>query len=374
MKGRIRELVGNRWLVFASRLVLGDIFIAASISKLQYQAKFIDTVISYGILPDSLAQFYGFIIPWVELFIGCALVLGIFSRFASAISIPLVISFVVANVYGSIFSIADTCGCFGPLVALSRPVSLVVDLLMLLMAGQLLLYRAAAEFLGIGSLLSERNLGLGRRGRFIFEKTSKFAIVAIAMVVVVSFTGGAQGSLEPEINSVPGSDTGGAQGSLDTETDSTAGFDNGGAQSSLNAESGSAPGSDAGGAQSSLDTEIDSAPGSDTGGAQIPQDSEIDSALESGKLAFVCFYRGCPCELESQFEIIADLEQEYGDRIVFVRIKHPQTEQEFDVTESPTMLLITGKDDEGEYIVYQRFEGTTDKETLKDSFAQVLRD
>ena len=88
MKDRLEKIINNRWLVFSSRLVLGGIFITASISKLQLQTKFVNTVISYGILPDSLAQIYGFTLPWVELFMGCSLVLGLFYRFNAALTIP----------------------------------------------------------------------------------------------------------------------------------------------------------------------------------------------------------------------------------------------------------------------------------------------
>lgn len=320
MKARIKEIVDNRWLIFALRLVLGGIFITASVGKLQYQAEFINTVISYGILPDRLAQFYGLMLPLAELFIGCSLVLGIFSRFTSALSIPLIISFIIASAYSLFHSLEDNCSCFGQLISLSHPVSLVLDAVMLLMARQLLLHKAREEFLSIGPLLYRLALDLGRRERFIFDKVSKFAIVVLAMAVVV--------------------------------------FSIWGAQSLLNTESAGTPGSDDAGEQSLLYT-------------------ELDSALASGKPAFLFFYCPvCPSGRGSQFEMIADLEREYGDRIVFIRInykKDPQAAEKFDVEIDPTMLLITGKSDKGKYIVSQRFEGATDKEMLKDSFAQVLR-
>jgi len=318
MKARIKEIIDNRWLIFVLRVVLGGIFIAASFGKLQHQDEFINTVISYGILPDSLAQVYGLVLPWAELFIGCALVLGVFSRFASALSILLIISFIIASAYALFHSLEDSCGCFGQLISLSHPVALAIDAVMLLMAVPL--YKTRVEFLSIGPLLYRLALDLGRRERFIFDKVSKFAIVVLAMAVVV--------------------------------------FSMWGAQSLLNTESAGTPGSDDAGEQSLLYT-------------------ELDSALASGKPAFLFFYCPvCPSGRGSQFEIITDLEQEYGDRIVFIRInykKDPQTAEKFDVEIDPTMLLIAGKTDKGEYIVHQRFEGTIDEAILKDSLDQMLR-
>lgn len=268
MKASIKEIIDNRWLIFSLRVALGGIFIAASVSKLPYQAEFTNTVIGYGILPDSLARFYGSIVPWAELFIGCALVLGIFSRFISALSIPLIVSFIVANVYGLFHPVADICGCFGPVISLSHPASLAIDAVMLLMAVSLLLHKYEAEFLSIGPLLSRLNLGLGRR-RLIIETGSKFAIVALAgLVIGMPLIGGAQGS------------------------------------------------------------------------------------TDSSKPALLAFYEGCRCQVDP---IKDNLEHEYGDRIDFIYING---KEEFDVTEFPTVLLMSGKDDQGKYIEYQRFEGT----------------
>jgi uncharacterized membrane protein YphA (DoxX/SURF4 family) len=182
MKARIKEIVDNRWLIFTLRLVLGGIFIAASVGKIPHQAEFINTVTSYGILPDNLAHAYGLILPWAELSIGCCLVLGIFSRLASALSIPLILSFIIASAYALFHTVEDSCGCFGQLIPISHSTSLVIDAVMLIMAVPLVLHKA--EFLSIGTLLSRLKLGSGRRRRFVFEKGSKFAVVALAVLAI----------------------------------------------------------------------------------------------------------------------------------------------------------------------------------------------
>lgn len=288
MKARVKEIIASVWLTHILRLALGGIFVAASVGKLQYRALFTDTVIGYDILPHSLAEFYGTVLPWAELFIGCCLVLGVFSIFASAISLPLIVSFIVASVYGLVRPVGDICSCFGELVSLSHSQAIALDVAMLLMAEQLLLHRDKAESFGLGSLLSRRDLGRKRRAMFVF----RFIVVALVMVITVPFIGGTQ---------------------------------------------------------SSLDDIVDG-----------PQ--------------FLFFWDGCPDCFEYELNMIDELEQEYGDRIVFKRINYVedlQAGEEFGV-DSPTMLLITGKTDQGEYVVHQRFEGTVDKEMLRNSFDQVL--
>jgi uncharacterized membrane protein YphA (DoxX/SURF4 family) len=181
LKACCQQIIDNQWLLFVLRLALGGLFIASSLSKLQYQTEFTDAVLSYNILPTDLAEFYASALPWAELFIGCSLVLGIFSVFASALSIPLIISFLVANIYSFFHSVGEPCGCLGKLVLLSHPVALTIDLVMLLIAWLLLFHQDKAGFLSIRSLLGRPGLGLEGRARFIFQ----VALVALTMVVAV---------------------------------------------------------------------------------------------------------------------------------------------------------------------------------------------
>jgi len=330
MKTRVQEIIQNRWLLLGSRLVLGGIFIAASITKLQDQSGFVDDVVRYGILPDILAQLYGIIVPWLELFIGCSLILGIFSRLSSAVSIPLIISFAVASSYRLVNSAEGSCGCFGEVIILSYPVSLTLDAVMLLTALLLLLNKVGDGFLSIGSLVFWRRLGFDRRVKFVFENTGKLAVVACAMVPAIVLFGGVTISLGRDIESAPVSEEGGLQNSPATELDYAA--------------------------------------------LEMSLRREIDSALEQGKPAFLFFYiEGCP-PCEEQKPVITELMQEYRHHVVFMDIdmSGPVILEELEAHEPPTMLLITGKDAEGEYVVYGRFEDVTEKETLIDSIERAL--
>lgn len=318
MRARTGEILDNRWFIFALRLVLGGILIAASVTKLQYQAEFVDIVAGYGLLPDSLAQVYGLVVPWVELFIGCCLVLGIFTRFASAVSVPLTVSFVIASAYGLFHPVAGGCGCFGQLISLSHPVSLLLDAAMLAIAFLLLFGKTGERFLSLAPLLVRYNPRSGKSGKDAFEKASKLAVVALAMVVVIPFIGGAPTTVGAEVNSTP------APGTVPTA---------------------------------------------------ISYEGEIDRALEQGKPVFMFFYIvGCPPCVEQQ-QIINELMPDYGDRVYFLDIIIGGSTflPQFEVKDTPTILLVTGKDDGGEYIIYRRFEDVTGIETLRESIEQVLR-
>jgi thioredoxin-like negative regulator of GroEL len=69
------------------------------------------------------------------------------------------------------------------------------------------------------------------------------------------------------------------------------------------------------------------------------------------------------------------LAREYSGRIVFKAFnfgEDPQLAEEFNVEVSPTVLLIIGKTREGRYIEYRRFEGSVDKEELRQTFDEML--
>ena len=133
------KTLNNRWLLLAFRLVLGTIFLAAGISKLFHPAEFVSLVVSYHLLPVWLAQVYGYLLPCVELITGIFLVLGLFPRWAAAISLTMLASFLVANVSALMGSSGSgSCGCFGNVMPLNHTGSLSLDLVMILMALQLI--------------------------------------------------------------------------------------------------------------------------------------------------------------------------------------------------------------------------------------------
>jgi len=69
------------------RVALGALFIISAFAKLQHPDLFVDAVQNYHMLPAGLADLFGTVLPWAELFIGWCLVLGIFPTFAAVICI-----------------------------------------------------------------------------------------------------------------------------------------------------------------------------------------------------------------------------------------------------------------------------------------------
>ena len=129
-----KQSIRNQRSLSMFRILLGTIFIISAVMKIPNLDEFVQVVMSYGILPYNLAELYGLVLPWAELIIGCMLVLGLFIRFASAVSALMIISFIVACCYavlGQSTGMNNLCGCFGETMPLSHTHALAIDIPML---------------------------------------------------------------------------------------------------------------------------------------------------------------------------------------------------------------------------------------------------
>ena len=68
--------IEGRWATLAIvtvtvlRVALGALFIISSFAKLQHPDLFVDAVQNYHMLPAGLADLFGTVLPWAELFVG----------------------------------------------------------------------------------------------------------------------------------------------------------------------------------------------------------------------------------------------------------------------------------------------------------------
>jgi uncharacterized membrane protein YphA (DoxX/SURF4 family) len=180
LKGRWNALAIG--ILTVLRVALGTLFIISAFAKLQHPDLFVDAVENYHMVPFGLTDLFGTVLPWAELFVGWCLVLGIFPTFASVICILMTLTFVVGNVSSFFRDVGEACGCLGNLVNMSHTTSLIVDFVMLFVAGLLIYQRTRAGVVGIGHLLRLERLRLPRVAIIALS----LIIVAVAMVVTFS--------------------------------------------------------------------------------------------------------------------------------------------------------------------------------------------
>lgn len=101
------------WVGLLARLVTGGVWIVAGGLKITEPDASIAAVRAYQLLPSSVAEAVGIALPAVELVIGLALVIGVFTRGAAVLSALLFVAFIIgiASVWAR--GIEIDCGCFG---------------------------------------------------------------------------------------------------------------------------------------------------------------------------------------------------------------------------------------------------------------------
>jgi uncharacterized membrane protein YphA (DoxX/SURF4 family) len=97
--------MGARWF-------LGLTFIYASYHKIVLPAHFAKIIYGYDLLPGASINLIAIILPFLELFAGLALVLGVYPRSAAAIINGMLLAFIVGITINLMRGHEFDCGCF----------------------------------------------------------------------------------------------------------------------------------------------------------------------------------------------------------------------------------------------------------------------
>ncbi len=112
MNKQLKNLLNNGLIELSARWILGIIFIYASYHKIMSPAEFAKIIYGYDLFPNILINLFAIILPSVELFIGFALILGIYPRSAVLIANSMLLAFIIALSTNLIRGHEFDCGCF----------------------------------------------------------------------------------------------------------------------------------------------------------------------------------------------------------------------------------------------------------------------
>ena len=118
---RIPGLGKTTWTRAASvpaRLILGFVFIYASIDKILHPGQFAEIIHNYQILTDVLINPTAIILPWLELILGVFLLIGIWLPGTVFLTNLLLVVFLGAMVFNLARGLDIHCGCFSTTVDL----------------------------------------------------------------------------------------------------------------------------------------------------------------------------------------------------------------------------------------------------------------
>ncbi len=311
----MNRFIQNKWLIFGCRMILGIIWITASISKILDMSGFVDTVVAYDLIPQTLAEIYGWLVPWVELYLGCSLILGVLPRVSAAISILLTASFAIASTYALEKFPDSTCGCFGSFILLSHPVSLTIDGIMFLMALVILVNRNP-EFMTLGERFNRINPDLRTE-----RKSSYFISLVGTVVLLMAVVAAISYGVDSLVSSMKSSTT----------------------QEKVT--------------------------------ILAPISDRVVTPLEDGKPVLIYVYaEGCS-SCETVRPIIEELAGYYSDSVAYVKVDYYQyTSQliEMGIVSTPTIWVITSQNTNGTFNLLEKFGGSLDGENLKNALDEAV--
>lgn len=94
------------------RMILGGIFIIASIDKVADPSSFAASILNYRIISSTPALLAATFLPWMELLCGLGLLLGVFARGSSLLVLTMMILFTAIVAYAMARGLDISCGCF----------------------------------------------------------------------------------------------------------------------------------------------------------------------------------------------------------------------------------------------------------------------
>ncbi len=108
----MRKVIDNDFLTLISRLAIGGMYIIASYYKIIEPASFAKSIWQYHMVPGMLINLIALILPWLELIIGVAIIVGWAYRGAVLWANLMLVVFIVALGSTIARGIDIDCGCF----------------------------------------------------------------------------------------------------------------------------------------------------------------------------------------------------------------------------------------------------------------------
>ena len=98
------------------RIIVGYLFIFASLDKISDPSQFSFAISNYHITPYFVDNIAALIIPWLEFFLGLNLILGVYMNGTTKLLSILLLFFIIILFQANVRGINIDCGCFSSIV------------------------------------------------------------------------------------------------------------------------------------------------------------------------------------------------------------------------------------------------------------------
>lgn len=98
--------------MFVARVVIGGLFVLASVHKIVDPTGFALSIRNYMLVPAAWSNFLALVVPWVELGAGALLIIGIETKPCALLTTGMLGIFLTALIYAYSIGLDIDCGCF----------------------------------------------------------------------------------------------------------------------------------------------------------------------------------------------------------------------------------------------------------------------
>ena len=140
----MRRIIDSDIIALMARIILSGIFFLAAYYKIVDPAAFGKSIWNYHILPAQTINIVALILPWLEVFVGIALLIGAYYR-GAVIWANIMLAVFIAALASTIYRGLDIdCGCFKAAASAVGPAwdQLYLDIGLLVLALYLIFSRA----------------------------------------------------------------------------------------------------------------------------------------------------------------------------------------------------------------------------------------
>ncbi|OYT15907.1 MAG: DoxX family protein [Bacteroidetes bacterium 4572_77] len=107
----MKKLIDNPYIILICRILVGYVFLSFGISKIADPAFFAKEIGNYGIAPEWSLNLIALILPWIEIFAGLMLIMGINIKANSLLIASLLVFFIVMIASAWARGLDISCGC-----------------------------------------------------------------------------------------------------------------------------------------------------------------------------------------------------------------------------------------------------------------------
>ena len=138
----IKDFLRKPSVVLVSRIILGVLFIYASIYKIIHPLEFAQVIHHYRITPPDLINYIAIAMPWIEFFTGVLLIVGYKTKGSNLLIGAMLIFFLIVLSITAIRGINVSCGCFSTSTAVKSNLILriIEDIGMLILSLHIFLF------------------------------------------------------------------------------------------------------------------------------------------------------------------------------------------------------------------------------------------